>query len=438
VLGVCCRCIFPNNCVDGVTNTECQDVYLGVFVAADVCTNDPCPGIPVNDDCADAIPVAGVPPTPGFLDIDCENICATDDGPPTSNGFNGFCGGSHSNNGEMHDDVWYSYTAEQCGRLQITSCGLADNDQMIAIYDGIGVADCPLVTGDELACNDDGCTGSGQAGPSKVEVDLSPGQAIRVRVGGWNNEVPGGYIGDPRGFMTLRWSFITTCAPVVPPTLAPPPHDILKNRYISVAPQNGSLPHHLRLTLTSTLVNGAPTGGEYWANQPDPVTCVSQVTTTKPVDAPTWSSCPTVHLSGCPIIPTSTYDIHAVSEDDEVSTGSLVVNTQALPGGNKWWGDCVGAFDPNADEWTGPDGLVSINDAVAAIKTYQNPSLVGPGCGTPPCNATHVSVTDVHPAGFPTHDYGTPNQVVDINDVFAIILGFQGKEFPGPQLGNCP
>jgi len=77
-------------------------------------------------------------------------------------------------------------------------------------------------------------------------------------------------------------------------------------------------------------------------------------------------------------------------------------------------------------------------DAVAAIMTYQKPSFVGPGCGTPPCNATHISVTDVHPAGFPLQPWGAPKKQVHINDVFAIILGFQGAEFPGPDLASCP
>jgi len=54
------------------------------------------------------------------------------------------------------------------------------------------------------------------------------------------------------------------------------------------------------------------------------------------------------------------------------------------------------------------------------------------------CHATHVSITDIHPAGFPGTPFGAPNQQVDINDVFAIILGFQGIEFPGPQIGSCP
>jgi hypothetical protein len=63
---------------------------------------------------------------------------------------------------------------------------------------------------------------------------------------------------------------------------------------------------------------------------------------------------------------------------------------------------------------------------------------VGPGCGTPPCNATHVSVTDVQPHGDPGTPFGTPNGIVNIADVFGIILGFQGTDFPGFDLTQCP
>jgi len=38
----------------------------------------------------------------------------------------------------------------------------------------------------------------------------------------------------------------------------------------------------------------------------------------------------------------------------------------------------------------------------------------------------------------PGTPFGTPNQQVDINDVFGIILGFQGVEFPGPAIELCP
>jgi len=230
-------------------------------------------------------------------------------------------------------------------------------------------------------------------------------------------------------------------ASIVPPLLAPPPHDILKNRYISIDPRgageaNVGFNFDIRVTLSSTLVNGVTAvGSSWWANAPD-AACISVVGPMRPALAPNWDACPTLHLTGCPIIPTSTYEI-AVADGALESDPPLVAQTQALPGGNKWWGDTVGQFDPVADNWGPPNGSVAIDDAVAAIKTFQNPSLVGPGCGTPPCNATHVSVTDLQPHGFPGTPFGTPNQQVDINDVFGIILGFQGVEYPGPQIELC-
>jgi len=229
---------------------------------------------------------------------------------------------------------------------------------------------------------------------------------------------------------------------VVSPVRAPSPHDILKNRYISIDPRgagafnDGSVPFDIKVKLVSTLVNGVTgVGLHWWANTPD-ADCISLVGSTQPVSPPDWSACLTLHLSGCPIIPTSTYEIVAVIGGQEFGP-VLSADTQALPFGNKWYGDVVGTFDPGADRWGSPNGYAGIDDAVAAIKTFQNPSLVGPGCGTPPCNATHVSVTDVHPAGFPQQPWGTPNRIVDINDVFQILLGFQGNVYPGPEIQQC-
>ena len=76
-------------------------------------------------------------------------------------------------------------------------------------------------------------------------------------------------------------------------------------------------------------------------------------------------------------------------------------------------------------EWTAPNGVVNIDDAVAAIKTFQN--INAP-------NATHVSVTDIEP-----NQSGTQiNRIVNIADVFAIILGFKGVEYPNSTIELCP
>ena len=83
----------------------------------------------------------------------------------------------------------------------------------------------------------------------------------------------------------------------------------------------------------------------------------------------------------------------------------------------------MGFFDGAV--WTPPNGTTSIDDAVAAIKTFQNINAF---------NATHVSVTDMVPNLTPGPQI---NLIVNIGDVFSIILGFQGQEYPGVDLTQC-
>ena len=160
-------------------------------------------------------------------------------------------------------------------------------------------------------------------------------------------------------------------------------------------------------------------GSSWWANAAD-ADCISIVTLSQPAVPPDWSACPTVHLAGCPIIPTSTYDV-AVVDGGQVSN-SVSVQTQAKPG-VKWWGDCVGAF--NGTEWSAPQGVVNIDDAVACIKSWQFP-------GQPA--APHVSRVDVHP-NLPGEQI---NKLVGFNDVFQIVQGFRGEEYPGAPIALCP
>ena len=238
---------------------------------------------------------------------------------------------------------------------------------------------------------------------------------------------------------TIEVGAVAILAGLRTPLKAAPPHDILKNRYISIDPRGAGAANvgkdfDIRLTLISTLVSGVPAGqigSQWWANAPD-ANCISIVGPTRPSMPPNWDACTTLHLTGCPIIPTSTYDILAI-DGSAVSNPPLSMETQAKPG-VKWWGDCVGTFTgpmgvpPNV--WTAPNGTTNIDDAVAGIKTFQDPSAF---------NATHVSVTDLEPT---RPDLPPPanqiNRLVNINDVFVTILGFQGNEYPGPQIDLCP
>ncbi|MCH8149259.1 MAG: hypothetical protein IH987_14960 [Planctomycetes bacterium] len=222
-----------------------------------------------------------------------------------------------------------------------------------------------------------------------------------------------------------------------PPIRAPAPHNILKNRYISIDPRgvNGTNPPnlHIRVQVDSSAVNGVGSAGPWWATAPvngqppSPATCISVLSPNKPTTEPDWSGCPTVHLTGCPIVPTTTYAIAV--EADGVLSGDALFDTQAKPGA-KWMGDVVGTFSGAPDnKWSAPNLTVNADDFVAAIKTFQNPNAL---------NATHLSVTDMEPL-----QNGTQiNLKVNINDVFAIIQGFQGFEYNegqgGPDLTQCP
>ncbi|MCH8243306.1 MAG: hypothetical protein IH897_11955, partial [Planctomycetes bacterium] len=134
--------------------------------------------------------------------------------------------------------------------------------------------------------------------------------------------------------------------------------------------------------------------------------------------------CQGLHVTGCPIEPTSDYDVQAVAGANE--SDPLTVATILQPGGGKFWGDTVGFF--NGVEWTPPNLTTNIDDAVAIIKTWQGGPVVAP-VG----NVAHLSVADVDP--------GDINTVVNFNDVFMVILAFQGNQYPfGPANadGNCP
>ena len=69
----------------------------------------------------------------------------------------------------------------------------------------------------------------------------------------------------------------------------------------------------------------------------------------------------------------------------------------------------VGTFD--GFEWSHPQRITNIDDAVAVIKTWQQ----APG-------SPHTSVTDVQPQFI--------NTVVNFNDVLFVIFAFQGDPYP--------
>lgn len=250
--------------------------------------------------------------------------------------------------------------------------------------------------------------------------------------GGWINFDTSSEDRDPASFDVYNWRFrgsvwsendgwinLDDDTHFVEITPAVEQTSVVKNRYISLA-RDKTVPStfDIRLTLTETLVAGVPEGqidSEWWAGSPD-ANCISIATSTQPFTPPSWSACSTIHVTGCPIIPTSTYDIVALS-------GGVVEAVTQLKPGAKWWGDCVGYY--TGTEWTPPNGIVNFDDVNAGIKTFQYP-------GT--SQATHVSVTDVHPNIPPAH----PNKLVNFDDVMQLLQAFQGYPYPGYAIDNCP
>jgi hypothetical protein len=121
------------------------------------------PGVPVNDDCADAFPIGG-----GATPFD--NLEATDDGPSPC--------------GVLGSDIWYRYDATFTGDLTVSLCG-SQYDTALAVYGGCA---CP-VSGPPLACNDDACDLE-----SEVTIAVVLGECYLIQVGGFGGEQGAGTI----------------------------------------------------------------------------------------------------------------------------------------------------------------------------------------------------------------------------------------------------
>ena len=205
---------------------------------------------------------------------------------------------------------------------------------------------------------------------------------------------------------------VTTRAEVAAPTPAVEHYEeFLKNRYISIDPTAGGTnlgkAFAIRVTLTDSLQFEAAEGMAWWVGEPDE-NCIAGL-----VDSGStrnWDACPALHIGDCGIVPVSEYTVVSVDADG-ISPTSLVVLTIRLPADNKWWGDVVGGF--TGVFWTVPQGVTGFDDVTAELKTFQDPSAV---------NATHVSVTDIHPR--------LVNRIVNIDDVFFSIKAFQGDVYP--------
>jgi len=112
----------------------------------------------------------------------------------------------------------------------------------------------------------------------------------------------------------------------------------------------------------------------------------------------------TIHVRGVEVVPLASYTILVKCNFSPTPSLAPAVNFTM-----KKWGDCVGAFDGN--EWSPPDGIVTISDAVAVLDAFR---------GLP--SAPPKYQVDMHPD---KADY-----VIDILDIVSALNGFQGKPAP--------
>ncbi|MCH8149783.1 MAG: hypothetical protein IH987_17660 [Planctomycetes bacterium] len=176
-----------------------------------------------------------------------------------------------------------------------------------------------------------------------------------------------------------------------------------KNRYLTFKPDEpGDVAYQLDM-VSSLFHPTAVVSG--WVGVPDANGIASLVP--DPVTR-TWIE-PIVNITGCEITPVAEFELRASVDDGQSFLPPISLHTIPQPGGGKFWGDTVGSFD--GIEWSAPQGVVNIDDAVAIIKTFQEED-----------GAPEVPRTDVAPQ--------EPNRLVNINDVLFVIFAFQADPYP--------
>ena len=190
---------YPNN------NSARLRTKFGVFEAP-----------PANNHCADAATIqAGVFPF--------DTNTTTTDGPEQPG-----C----SETGHAWNDIWYRYTAPCDGSLVVSTCGGADFDTHLMLYDDQGF--CPPAAAALLDCSDDVELCGNE---SIVSTAVARGQHVLIRVGGHALEDEGhgelqvhftpalanNDIGDAIPISDGATSFSTLCATTDGPELVLPP-----------------------------------------------------------------------------------------------------------------------------------------------------------------------------------------------------------------------
>jgi len=128
-----------------------------------------CSGVPGNDNCANAEPIAGE----GLFDFD-SSLATTDGNPHTDCIF--------AYEDQIIQDIWFCWEAPCNGTVFAETCDLTGVDTKVAIYDECA---CPAFDENLLSCNDDRCGSGPFYLQSRTTFEAIAGQNYLVRVGAW-------------------------------------------------------------------------------------------------------------------------------------------------------------------------------------------------------------------------------------------------------------
>ncbi len=308
------------------------------------------------------------------------------------------------NTGEVADTAWIemdldiSAVADDQSTVYLRwTMGISDSWE---VYCGWNIDDVEIwAIGDPVDCNANGI-------PDNLDIAQGTSEDCNV------NEVPDECDIAEGTSTDLNGNTVPDECEVSAPLAASWPYGFGKNRYISLAPNNsGGVSVALQIELESSVFFPDSAGLLGWIGEPDGEG-ISRITTT-PFYTDGWPAI--VHVGDCWIVPAATYHVRATA-DEAVFSEDLELDTVSQPS-PKYWCDAVGSYI--GDEWTGPNGVVSMDDIMATIQMFQaSPSA-------PP-----LVWVDVDPQ--------VPNKVVNMTDVMQMVGGFKGLPYPFSAPADCP
>ena len=176
-----------------------------------------------------------------------------------------------------------------------------------------------------------------------------------------------------------------------------------KNRYLSFKPDEpGDVAYQLDMVSSLFHATAIVSG---WVGVPD----ANGIASLEPNPVTRVWTEPVVYVTGCEITPVAEFELRASTDEGATFSPPAALQTTPQPGDGKFWGDIVGPF--NGIAWPAPNGVTNIDDAFAVIQTWKGKD-----------GAPELPRSDVEPQQI--------NRVINFNDVLFVIFAFQGDTYP--------